>query len=71
MSIGIELSNKDLEAVSQLYRVRWTAEISNWKERNTDYCMWFVRCPDKEGNFITETGQSLSETIYNLLKKVS
>ena len=70
MSIGVELSYEDLEAVRYLYRVRWTAAITTWKERDTDYCMWFVRCPDQKGNFVTEAGNSLADTIDRLLAKV-
>jgi hypothetical protein len=67
MSVGVDLSDEDLAAVRLLYKVRWTARLTTWKERDTDYCMWFVECPDQAGGFITETGQSLSDTIYRLL----
>ncbi len=70
MSIGIELSDDDLRAVRHLYKARWTAQINNWKERDTDYCMWVVMCPDLEGNHVTKTGQSLSQTIYSLLETI-
>ena len=69
MCIGVPLSEDDLQAISKLYRVRWYGEIKNWKERGTDYCMWFVTCPDKNNNLIAETGQSLSETIDRLLQR--
>jgi len=70
MYIGVDVSDKDLEAVKHLYKVRWTAQISNWKERDTDYCMWAVMCPDLQGHFITETGNSLADTIYKLLENI-
>ena len=70
MAIGVELSNDDLEAVRVLYRERWTAEIHTWKERGTDYCLWFVSCPDHTGQFVTETGHSLAATIKRILHKV-
>jgi len=70
MSVGVELSDEDLEAVRFLFRVRWTADIRTWKERGTDFCMWFVQCPDQAGRLITETGQSLEQTIYKLLAKI-
>jgi hypothetical protein len=70
MSIGVELSDEDLEAIRHLYKVRWTANIHTWKERDTDYCLWFVSCPNLTGSFITETGNSLADTIYKLLEKV-
>ena len=68
--IGVELSDGDLEAIRVLYRRRWSAEIYNWKERDTDYCMWFVRIPDNNNQLILETGQSLEETIYRLLLRL-
>ena len=68
--IGVELSDGDLEAIRVLYRRRWSAEIYNWKERDTDYCMWFVRIPDARNQLILETGQSLEETIYRLLLRL-
>ena len=69
MSVGVTLTQKDLEAIRELYFKRWTAEISNWKEPNTDYCLWFVHCPNKTGALITETGNSLAETIDKLLQR--
>ena len=48
--LGVELSNTDLLAIKKLYRVRWTAEITNWKEKGCDGCMWKVTCPDKNNN---------------------
>ena len=71
MSLGVELSDEDLEAVRLLYKVRWTATLSVWKERDTDFCMWFVQCPDLNGNHVTETGQSLSKTIHKLLRTIN
>ena len=70
MSIGVELVDEDLEAIRTLYKVRWSANVSTWKERDTDFCLWFVSCPNQQGIFITETGQSLSQTIYRLLEMV-
>ncbi len=68
--IGVELSDGDLEAIRVLYRARWSAELYNWKERGTDYCMWFVRIPDARNRFLVETGQSLEDTIYRLLLRL-
>ena len=68
---GEVLTEQDLEAVRDLFLQRRYAKISNWKERKTDYCMWFVSCADIKGSFIMETGDSLAETIYKLLGKVS
>ena len=68
--LGVELSDGDLEAIRVLYRRRWSAELYNWKERDTDYCMWFVRIPDNNNQLILETGQSLAETIYRLLLRL-
>lgn len=70
MSIGVELSDEDLEAVRKLYNVRWMAELKTWKERDTDYCLWFVSCPDLNGNVVKESGNVLSDTIYRLLEKI-
>ena len=67
MSIGVTLTDKDLEAIRKLYTIRWSADIKNWKERDTDYCLWIVTCPDQRNTSITETGQSLSDTIERLL----
>ena len=69
MSLGVTLTQDDLKAIRRLFEQRWTAEIMNWKERDTDYCMWFVRCPDKTGQHITTTGQSLATTIDRALSK--
>ena len=69
MTIGVYLTDKDLQAIKKLYQVRWAADIRNWKERDTDYCLWLVSCPDKNGDYITETGQSLADTINVLLDK--
>ena len=68
--LGVELSNKDLLAIKKLYRVRWTAEIVNWKERGCDGCMWKVTCPDKNNKLVVQYGQVLSDTIEELLKQV-
>ena len=70
MSIGVTLKDEDLEAVRKLYALRWTADIKNWKERDTDYCLWIVSCPDKGNTIISETGHSLSDTIERLLNRV-
>jgi len=69
MILGVVLTTQDLEAIRELFEKRWMADIKNWKERDTDYCMWFVRCPDKRGSYITETGISLAETIDRVLRK--
>ena len=68
--LGVELSNADLQAIKKLYRVRWTAEIINWKEKGCDGCMWKVTCPDKNNKLIVQYGQVLSDTFEELLKKV-
>ena len=68
--LGVELSNTDLLAIKKLYRVRWTAEITNWKEKGCDGCMWKVTCPDKNNKLIVQYGQVLSDTIDELLKQV-
>lgn len=47
--VGVKLSTKDLQAIAKLYEIRWSADIRNWKERDTDYCLWLVSCPDKIG----------------------
>jgi len=69
MTIGVQLTQKDLRAIEKLFRVRWAAEIRNWKERDTDYCLWLVSCPDKKNTQITETGNSLADTINMLLDR--
>ena len=69
MSIGVSLTNNDLQAIKRLYNVRWGGQIKNWKERDTDYCLWTVSCPDVKNNNITETGQSLADTITKLLER--
>ena len=68
--LGVELSNTDLLAIKKLYRVRWTAEITTWKEKGCDGCMWKVTCPDKNNKLIVQYGQVLSDTIEELLKQV-
>ena len=62
--IGVELSDEDLAAIKRIYELKHSVDIRNWKERDMDTCMWFVRCPDSQGNWITRTGQSLSKVIY-------
>ena len=68
--LGVELSNADLQAIKKLYQVRWTAEITNWKEKGCDGCMWKVTCPDKNNKLRVQYGQVLSDTIEKLLKQV-
>ena len=71
MAIGVKLSNADLEAVAQLYKVRWSADIRNWKERGIeDECQWMVTCPDNRNEWITRTGTSLAKTIMGILKEL-
>ena len=70
MAIGVKLSNEDLEAIAQLYEVRWSASIKNWKERDVDGCQWIVSYPDLKGNWIIRTGTSLAETIIRILKEL-
>ena len=65
--VGIDLTNQDLEAIKKIYIVKYSVEISNWKERDMDTCMWIVRCPDTQGNWVTKTGESLAKTIYAML----
>ena len=68
--IGVILTKEDLQAIKKLYEVRWSADIRNWNERGVDGCMWIVTSPDKAGNWITETGSSLSKTIDKLLQRI-
>ena len=70
MTIGVTLTENDLQAVKKLYYTRWSGDIKNWKERDTDYCLWIVSCPDKNNNIISETGQVLAEVIKRLLERV-
>ena len=71
MSIGVILTDEDLQAIKKLYQVRWTADIGNWKERGTEnFCLWKVTCPDQHNNSITEWGSSLADTIDKLLVRV-
>ena len=70
ISLGVNLTEEDLRAVKKLYATRWAGDIKNWKERDTDYCLWIVSCPDKNNGIITETGNSLAEVIEKLLKRV-
>ena len=70
MEIGVPLTNEDLQAIKKLFRVRWSADIRNWKERDVEGCLWIVTAPDKAGNWIIERGQSLEQTINPLLKSI-
>ena len=71
MSIGVILTDEDLQAIKKLYEVRWTADITNWKEKNTEnFCLWKVTCPDKNNSTVSEWGSSLADTIDKLLVKV-
>jgi len=71
MALGVKLSIEDLQAVARLYEVRWAANIKNWKERDTDYCLWLVSCPDQQNSWVTHTGISLAKTITSLLKELN
>ena len=68
--VGVQLTQEDLQAIEKLFRVRWNATISNWKEKGCDGCMWKVTCPDKNNKLIVQYGQVLSDTIEELLKQV-
>jgi hypothetical protein len=70
MTIGIKLSTDDLQAIAKLYEVRWAADIRSWKERDTDYCLWLVSCPNHKNSWITRSGTSLAEIITKLLKEL-
>ena len=70
MAVGVKLSEEDLKAVAQLYEVRWSADIRNWKERGVDGCQWMVTYPDLNGNWVIRTGTSLAETIIRILKEL-
>ena len=70
MSIGVNLSDNDLQAIRILYKMRWAADIKNWKERDVDECMWLVSCPNKKNEILTETGYPLADVIYKLLQRV-
>ena len=68
--MGVALSDEDLEAVRQLFLLRWTADISIWRERETSQGMWIIKCPNNQGVHISETGLRLCDTIYSLLAQV-
>ena len=70
MAIGVNLSNADLQAIQTLYKIRWAANIKNWKERDVDGRMWIVSCPNKRNETLTETGYPLADVIYKLLQRV-
>ena len=65
--IGVTLTERDLEAVARIYELKHSVDIRNWKERGIDTCLWFVRCPDSQGNWVTKSGNSLAETIYMMI----
>tara|TARA_Y100000593_G_scaffold95083_1_gene199337 strand:- start:6016 stop:6234 length:219 start_codon:yes stop_codon:yes gene_type:complete len=68
--VGVNLTEEDLKAIKKLYAIRWSADIRNWNERNVEGCLWKVTIPDLSGNWISETGSSLSKTIYKLLERI-
>ena len=70
MTIGVVLTDDDLQAVKKLYATRWGGDIKNWKDRDTDYCLWIVSCPDRNNAILSETGQRLAEVIEKLLERV-
>ena len=70
MSVGVTLTDKDLQAIKRLYETRWGGDIKNWKERGVEGCLWVVSCPDKRNQILIETGQSLAKTIDILLERV-
>ena len=65
--VGVELSNRDLDAVARLYKIRWSADLRNWNEKGVEGCMWLVTIPDKQGNWITYSGSNLADTIDKAL----
>ena len=65
--IGVTLTERDLEAVARIYELKHSVDIRNCKERDMDTCLWFVRCPDSQGNWVTKSGNSLAETIYMMI----
>ena len=65
--IGVTLTERDLEAIARIYELKHSIDIRNWKERDMDTCLWFVRCPDSQGNWVTKSGNSLAETIYMMI----
>lgn len=68
MSVGVTLNERDLQAVKKLFEVRWTADITNWKERDTEnYCLWKVTCPNQNNHLVSEWGNSLADTIDKVL----
>ena len=68
--IGVELNENDLEAIKKLYSVRWWAEISNWKEKDCEGCLWRVTIPNEKNHIISELGINLSDTIENVLQQL-
>ena len=68
--VGVQLTQEDLQAIEKLFRVRWNATISNWKEKGCEGCMWRVTCPDLNNKILTESGLILSETIEKILEEI-
>ena len=68
--VGVQLTQEDLQAIEKLYRVRWNATISNWKEKGCEGCLWRVTCPDLNNHIRTESGLILSDTIEKILEDI-
>ena len=63
------LDSEDLLAIERLYNLRWWAEISNWKERGCEGCLWRVTIPNVNNHIISEHGTKLSEVIDEVLEQ--
>ena len=68
--VGVQLTQEDLQAIEKLFRVRWNATISNWKEKGCEGCLWRVTCPDTRNRIVTESGSILAETIEKILEEI-
>ena len=68
--VGVRLTQEDLQAIEKLFRVRWNATISNWKEKGCEGCLWKVTCPNTHNRIVTESGSILAETIEKILEEI-
>ena len=67
---GVRLSKKDLNALTLLFKYRWMASISNWKEKGLKQCQWLVSCPNENNEWIEIRDASLHNAIKRILRKV-
>jgi hypothetical protein len=69
-TVGVTLSDEDLQALKKLYSTVWAANVTlrNWKEKGThNFCQWFIELPDKNNHNFTVSNNTLNEAVEKAL----